>query len=128
MIVSVIVSVVMMVMVVMVMVMAMIVLVIMPVIVRVAVDGGVVMVGIPGGVFPFSDGQLDSENRFDVAASVVAVRDDQPERTPFGGGERAAVALVDQDAVLKRVTKGDAGGKFSIFGMERHMVGFGEGI
>lgn len=55
----------------------------MPMIVGVSVDGGIVVVGVPGGVFPFPHGQFDSDHRFHVAARVVPVRDDQPNRSPL---------------------------------------------
>lgn len=101
---------------------------IMPVIVGVSVDGGIVVVGVPGGVFPFPHGQFDSDHRFHVAARVVPVRDDQPNRSPLRIGERAALPLVDQNSLFNRLLQRDTGGKFSIQGMERHMVGLGERI
>lgn len=119
-------------MVMVIMIMPVIVVVIMPVvmtmIVGVSVDGGIVVVGVPGGVFPFSHGQFDSDHRFHVAARVVPVRDDQPNRSPLRIGERAAVPLVDQNSLFNRLLQRDTSGKFSIQGMERHMVGLGERI
>lgn len=100
----------------------------MPMIVGVSVDGGIVVVGVPGGVFPFSHGQFDSDHRFHVAEGVVSVRDDQPNRSPLRIGERAAVPLVDQNSLFNRLLQRDTGGKFSIQRMERHMVGLGERI
>lgn len=119
-------------MVMVIMIMPVIVVVIMPVvmtmIVGVSVDGGIVVVGVPGGVFPFSHGQFDSDHRFHVAARIVPVRDDQPNRSPLRIGERAAVPLVDQNSLFNRLLQRDTGGKFSIQRMERHMVGLGERI
>lgn len=113
-------------------VMPVIVVVIMPVVmtmvVGVSVDGGIVVVGVPRGVFPFPHGQFDSDYRFHVAAGVVPVRDDQPNRSPLRIGERAAVPLVDQNSFFNRLLQRDTGGKFSIQRMERHMVGLGERI
>lgn len=119
-------------MVMVIMIMPVIVVVIMPVvmtmIVGVSVDGGIVVVGVPGGVFPFPHGQFDSDHRFHVAARIVPVRDDQPNRSPLRIGERAAVPLVDQNSLFNRLLQRDTGGKFSIQRMERHMVGLGERI
>src|SRR5581483_1558051 len=57
---------------------------IMGMIVRVAVNFGVVVVGIAGrGVFSLSDRQLHFDHRLDVAAGIVAVRNDQPDGAPF---------------------------------------------
>src|SRR5581483_7190695 len=62
----------------------MIVSMIMGMILRVAVNFGVVVVGIAGrGVFSLSDRQLHLDHRLDVAAGIVAVRNDQPDGTPF---------------------------------------------
>lgn len=106
----------------------MVVIMIMSMIVGVAMNSGVVMVGVPGGVFSFSDGQFDSDDRFHIAASVVAVRNDQPDRSPLRVGEGSAVPLVDQDSFFNRLSQRNTGGEFSILRMERHMVGLGEGI
>jgi len=109
-------------------VMVVIMVMIMSMIVGVAVDRGVVMIRIPGGVFSLAGCDLDPKDRFDIAAGIVAVGNDQPERTSFGGGERAAVALIDQNAVFKRVAKGDARCEFPIFRVECDMIGFGKRI
>src|SRR5579884_1873225 len=101
--------------VVMTMVMVVIVVMIMSMIVGVAVDRRIIMIRIPGGVFSLAGCDLDPKDRFDVAAGIVAVRNDQPERTSFGGGERAAVTLIDQNAVFNGVAKGDTGCEFPIF-------------
>lgn len=102
------------------------VIVIMSMVVGVAVDLGVVVVGIPGGILPLADGHLNPENRFHVAAGVVAVRNDEAKRPPLRFGERLSLPLIDEDSLFDRLAKGDAGGELSVKGVERHMVGFGE--
>ena len=102
--------------------MPMIMFVLMPVIVivfvtgsvGVPVDGGVVMVGIDRGVFPFPDGDLDPINRFDVGAGIVPLRDHESNRPSFRGREGRAVAFVDQDAPIDHFLERDACCKFSV--------------
>ena len=79
-----------------------------------------------GGVFPFPDRQFDPVDRFDVGAGVVPMRGDESDRSPFGRGEGAAGPFVNKNAVFQRFMEGDAGGEFSIFGMEGDMVGLRE--